>query len=892
MSNIAKLKKEAAEFEQKRQFDKALAKYQQIVQRIDEDPDEADVALFNRVGDLLLRQGSVADAVGYYERAVDLYAESGFFNNAIALCNKILRNAPGRSVIYYKLGRISAKKGFVSDAKQSFLEYADRMRKAGQLDEAFRALKEFADLCPDQDDIRVMLADQLVRDGRKAEAIEQLQLLYEKLQEEGRESEARATVTRMKGIDPAVEPREGAGGERRKPSDLVFLDPHDDGAWNGRGAPTPAAGSAVIGAGRRTPLASTPISDLPLIDPDEPLAAAPIPGIEHGSSLAPEVELPAPDAMEPLAGLEPGSFGQTADAPPPSEIEPATIADAPVPDEPASAALENTFELPVAEAADLSPADAPQELLRTSFDAAPLADLPVADEMLDAGLDAAMHAPAEQARDASPLFDELALINPDEGVGGQLAADVESIFVEEPQSALSGLEVVDADLDATPPLLDPSPYALVDDAAFGAIDLAAPPAPEPPPPLGALAPEPEEAHDPVTALRAELERHPENRDARRRLGEALIERGDRAAGVRELETVMFAFERQGDYFTARSLADEIVRIDPDAVSFHQKRVEYAFRLSDRARLIEAYLELADSLVRGGELTKARSVYGRVYDLAPDDPRAQMAMDTMRELTGEHLRQATPPDARASAAPAASPPAAPPPVPMPPAARAPDSRGAAEDARRASAAAAPRPAPPPAAPKAAPASAEPRAQASDADGFVDLGAWLREDEPPKSTRMIAEGVSDPEDGEDVGFQEMLERFKQGVAANVEENDYQAHYDLGIAYREMGLLDEAIAEFQKALRASGDRVRSYEALGQCFVDKKQYQIARALLGRALADQSQSDDTLIGVLYLLGASCEALRHWDEARGYYERVFAVDIQFRDVQARLAAVEAEGARA
>ncbi|HEY7878883.1 MAG TPA: hypothetical protein VIC55_11680, partial [Gemmatimonadaceae bacterium] len=167
MSNVAKLKKRALEYEQKKQFDKALETYAQILEGLDEHVDEADVALYNRVGDLLVRRGDVAAAVDHYEKAVDLYTDGGFFNNAIALCNKILRNAPGRNSIYYKLGKISAKKGFVNDAKQNFLEYADRMQRTGALEEAFRALKEFADLCPDQDDIRLMLADQLVRKDRK-----------------------------------------------------------------------------------------------------------------------------------------------------------------------------------------------------------------------------------------------------------------------------------------------------------------------------------------------------------------------------------------------------------------------------------------------------------------------------------------------------------------------------------------------------------------------------------------------------------------------------------------------------------------------------------------------------------------------------------------------------
>src|SRR5688500_14654213 len=169
MSTAAKLKKRAIELEQKKQLDKALALYIQFLQESDGAIDDIDVPLYNRVGDLLLRTGNSSDALNYYEKAVDLYAERGFLNNAIALCNKVLRQSPGRASIYYKLGKISATKGFKSDAKKNFLEYADRMQKAGQIDEAFRALKEFADLCPDQDDIRLMLAEQLSKENRQGE---------------------------------------------------------------------------------------------------------------------------------------------------------------------------------------------------------------------------------------------------------------------------------------------------------------------------------------------------------------------------------------------------------------------------------------------------------------------------------------------------------------------------------------------------------------------------------------------------------------------------------------------------------------------------------------------------------------------------------------------------
>jgi tetratricopeptide (TPR) repeat protein len=101
--------------------------------------------------------------------------------------------------------------------------------------------------------------------------------------------------------------------------------------------------------------------------------------------------------------------------------------------------------------------------------------------------------------------------------------------------------------------------------------------------------------------------------------------------------------------------------------------------------------------------------------------------------------------------------------------------------------------------------------------------------------------------------------------------------------MGLIDEAIAQFQKALRGDNHKVRAYEALGQCFVEKEQYPIAAALLKRATELPGTDDQQLVGVLYLLGFATGHLGRADEALSYYLRVFAVDIEFRDVAARVA---------
>jgi tetratricopeptide (TPR) repeat protein len=307
--------------------------------------------------------------------------------------------------------------------------------------------------------------------------------------------------------------------------------------------------------------------------------------------------------------------------------------------------------------------------------------------------------------------------------------------------------------------------------------------------------------------------------------------------MRELEQAMIGFERGDDLEAASSLADEIVRLNPESVRHHQKRVEYAFRTNERGRLIEAYLALADALFRAGQTDKSRAIYHRVLDLAPDDLRAQAALESMGDEEPE--------------------PAPPPTV----------GRGTGSSARV----------------PAAPVSAAP--SRSTDDEFVNLGDWLRDDDAPKDTRMVVE-EREPSGDEEADFQEMLRRFKQGIADNVEEEDHQSHYDLGVAYKEMGLLDEAIAEFQKALRAPANRVPTYEALGQCFMEKEQVAMAATILSRALHEKGVTEDQLVGVLYLLGRCAEARGQREQAVEYYQRVFVLDIQFRDVGERLVAVE------
>ena len=826
MSKIAALKKKAADLE-KKSPDKALAVYVELVAEMEKHPEDMDVALLNRLGDLMVKQNNISSAVEYYEKAVDYYVEGGFLNNAIALCNKILRSSPGRSTVYYKLGKISAHKGFKADAKQNFLEYADRMRKVGQMDEAFRALGEFADLCPDQTDIRLMLADQLAKAGKKDEAVEQLQILHEQLDAEGNANEAAATAARIHAIDPSVEPRTGGGAKSSGSSDdLIFIDLGDSPkaqaarrsiakqrTTRGIGAvTTPEVGAATQPPPAEEPKKPAPRRTVEIRKPAPPPPPDPEPLVEPEPELEPEpvaeieqVELVA----EPVLEIEPTRIESEPDEEEPSERSRDDI--------PVSASLDpdNSGSLLGFESTSLADNTPSTQDLGGSLELEPtsLLDLPEAEPMI--APEPVLEVEDQAELDTGDAMLDIIMPGTDEELPPARPSKVNMPVLQESVELSAPLEM--AEPAAEIPL---APDDLEDLARLSSNNHVV-------------------STKSVDVLQAVVDGDPEDWGARRELAEAQLEAGNREDGVRELETAMLGYERSGDLATAMSVADEIVRIDPSSVKHHQKRVEYAYRTNDRAQLVESYLSLADALFRTGQVDKSRTIYQRVLELSPDDLRAQAALSTMPEQAPEPAApERKSPAARKSATPSK-------PAPL--------------------AAAKPTP--------------------LDNDAFVNLGDWLRDDANPKDTRMVV-AEEEPTGNEEADFQDMLRKFKQGVAENVEAEDYQSHYDLGVAYKEMGLIDEAIAEFQKALRGPDNRVRTYEAIGQCFIEKGQNQMAATILARALTEKGMDDDQLVGVLYLLGRAYEALGKGEEALQYYQRVFVVDIQFHDVGERMNALE------
>jgi tetratricopeptide (TPR) repeat protein len=793
--NLEKLKDTARKLEQKEDWRKAIDVYLKAIQQAESGAESSpDLSLYNRVGDLYLKINDTTEAVRSYERAVDLYADQGFFNNAIALCGKILRVNPGRTQTYLKLCQLHARKNVVSEAKRNLIEFLERMNALGQLDQAFQAVKLFADQFSGSQEIRSMLVDLLRATSRGDEAREQLEKMAQDLESNGDRTGARKTRERLQGleVESGAPPIPAAPSSSPKRGDLIFLD---------TGIDIPTSPS-------RTPPVRP--SKEPLRTKHEPPPAPPPPAAD-----------PEPAIPEGLVLNEPmsDSASQVADL----IIDP-VVSDSDTVDSSNQVLGIERLGDSLGSSSDLSGTlDIQRGGESSSLDFEPM----TLDGMESSSLSGlAPEQPGPLDFSVDPMSSSVDFSN--------------DIIVSLPESE-PGLNV----LDPEPPVIDvpglTDDLPLVQPSGRGAV----------------------RSGDSLADLENQVLDDPENPDVHLALADKLLSIGESDRVAEELELALAGFEDRQDWGRASAMADRLVELVPDSIGHHQKRVELAYRTGDRGPLLEAYLGLGDALAKSGAIDKAAAVYGRVIEHDPGNARATAALARVGGSPPappqERSRKSEPP--RAEVKPSAKPPAAPPPRP---AAATPPSKPAA---------AAPAPPPSPKREKAVAASEE---------GFVDLGSMLRDESSQRDTRMRVNRREPKDQDEQREFHEILEQFKRGIDENLDSDDYQSHYDLGVAFKEMGLLDEAIAEFQKALRASEGRLRTSEALGMAFFEKGQFAVCESVLRRAVDGLDGSDEAKIGLLYWLGRASEALGKRADAMASYERAMAVDIRFMDLKDRI----------
>ncbi|HKK51998.1 MAG TPA: hypothetical protein VKA74_10440, partial [Myxococcota bacterium] len=204
MSSLESLKEAARRHEKREEWQKALDLYGQAIAKLD-DQETPDIGLFNRVGDLNARIGRLEEAAQHYERAVDMYVEAELANNAIAVCKKIIRHLPGRHAAYLKMGRIRAAQGFLVDARNNYLTYAEQAEEVGDVEPALDALRECAALDPTDTRVLLALAVMSAANDQTEEALRHLAKGRAALQAEGDAEGVREVEAKAEEIDPSVD---------------------------------------------------------------------------------------------------------------------------------------------------------------------------------------------------------------------------------------------------------------------------------------------------------------------------------------------------------------------------------------------------------------------------------------------------------------------------------------------------------------------------------------------------------------------------------------------------------------------------------------------------------------------------------------------------------------
>jgi tetratricopeptide (TPR) repeat protein len=172
-------------------------------------------------------------------------------------------------------------------------------------------------------------------------------------------------------------------------------------------------------------------------------------------------------------------------------------------------------------------------------------------------------------------------------------------------------------------------------------------------------------------------------------------------------------------------------------------------------------------------------------------------------------------------------------------------------------------------------------AADDAGGLDLGSELGELFGAQSAvdEVAAGGATELGDS---GLADIFKEFKKGVDKQLGKEDYDTRYNLGIAYKEMGLVDEAIAEFQLAAKDETRLLECASMLGICFLEKGMPKLAVKWFEKGLSVPGRSDEEYQGLRYDLAVAHEASGETDKALSLFTDLYGQDANFRDVAAKV----------
>jgi tetratricopeptide (TPR) repeat protein len=174
----------------------AIAEYQQILRS-----DAKDQATLMTVGDLFARQGDMPHAIEYFERLAQVYLSDGFNSKAIAIYKKIAKLAPEELAPLERLADLYVQQGVLSEARPLFLQIAEAYLKANKSQKALEVLHRLLDVEPDNLRVQMRLAELYNVMGQKKEAAQTYLTYAQRLFERGELDEAIKLIERALEVD-------------------------------------------------------------------------------------------------------------------------------------------------------------------------------------------------------------------------------------------------------------------------------------------------------------------------------------------------------------------------------------------------------------------------------------------------------------------------------------------------------------------------------------------------------------------------------------------------------------------------------------------------------------------------------------------------------------------
>lgn len=187
----------AAKLVAKGAYDKAIKEYQKILEI-----DPRDARILQKMGELYQKKGENSQAASYFTQVAESYTNDGFFLKAVALYKQVLKLDPSLLDINLKLAELHQQLQLLGEAMAYFQIVANHYDKAGATRKSLEVLKKMVDLDPDNVASRVKLADLYVREGMNPEASAEFTRAADHLKRNNRLDDYLRVAERLSALEP------------------------------------------------------------------------------------------------------------------------------------------------------------------------------------------------------------------------------------------------------------------------------------------------------------------------------------------------------------------------------------------------------------------------------------------------------------------------------------------------------------------------------------------------------------------------------------------------------------------------------------------------------------------------------------------------------------------